>query len=62
MGRVPGVPAEAGQWLYGESEMPGVHRTAIQGVGLHNRVRHGPGLRSHSEGYHAVHDVTTEER
>lgn len=62
MGRVPRVPAEAGQWVHGESEMFGFHSSVIESNGLHSRLRDGPWFRSHSEGNHAFYDVTIKKR
>lgn len=62
MGRVPGVPAEAGQCVHGDSEVVGVHSTLAQGSGIHGHLHRGPRIRCHREGNGALHDVTAQKR
>lgn len=61
MGRVPGVPTEAGQWLDGDAEMSGLHGAVAEGVGVSSRLHRSPGLRSRRKGHHALHDFTAKE-
>lgn len=58
MGRVPGVPAEAGQWVDGDTEMSGLHGAVAEGAGVSSRLRRGPGLRSRRKRHHALYDFT----
>lgn len=62
MGRVPGVPAEAGQCVHGDAEVARVHGPLPQGAGVPGHLRRGPRLRRHRQGDDAVHDVTAPER
>lgn len=62
MGRVQRISAEAGQWVYGKSEVPGIHSAAPKGRCVYHSVHRSPCLWSHSEGNHLVHDVTVKER
>lgn len=48
MGRVQRVPAETGQWVHGESEVPGLHGAAPKGRGLHHSLHRSPRIWSHS--------------
>lgn len=61
MGRVPGVPTEAGQWVHGDPEMSGLHGAVAEGGGVFSRFHRGPRLRSRREGHHALHDFTAQE-
>lgn len=58
MGRVPGVSTEAGQWVYGDPEMFGVHSAVAEGDGISSRLHCGPRVRSRSKGQHALYDIT----
>lgn len=61
MGRVQRVPAEAGQWVHGESEVPRFHSAAFEGRCVHHSLHRGPRIWSDREGHHHVYDVTIEE-
>lgn len=45
MGRVPGVPAQLGQWVHGEPGMPGIYSATAQGVGVPYYLRRGASFR-----------------
>jgi hypothetical protein len=56
MGRVPGVPTEAGQCVYGGAEMARNHSSRIQDPRLFNHLHCSPRLWRHRQGDSAVHD------
>lgn len=62
MGRFPGVPAQAGQWVHGNPEMPGIHSATAQSVRVPYHLRCGAGFWRPRQGHCALHDLATQER
>lgn len=62
MGRIPGVPAQAGQWVHGKPEMPGINSATAQSAGVPYHLRCGARFWRPREGHCALHDLAAQER